>query len=108
MNLDRRQLSHSKAKPKSLLLATLLGVVIATMPGVARADSSGSSAPINYAATSFATTTAADATDATKIFDFFPELWNANQKTPVLRMDSISPAQGPTTGKHPQSSHPHF
>jgi hypothetical protein len=97
--LDSRQLPR-RSITRYLVLTALLGLTITALPSVVRADDK--TAQISYAATTFATP-GSPGSDATpnddKVSDFFPELWTPLQKTPVLKMQSISPSQGPITGK---------
>jgi hypothetical protein len=93
MNLYSTHLKRSRPPKNRLLLASLLSLLLALAPGQVRAD--GDAVP-QFENQSF---NMPDVQNDEKILDFFPELWNKDQKTPSLQLLSIDPAQGPTTGK---------
>jgi hypothetical protein len=97
MNLYSKQIKRSRPNTpsKSILLASLLGLLLAMVPGQVSAQANSSPAP-NFSNQSF---NSPDVQNDEKILDFFPELWQKDQKTPVLQLLSIDPAQGPTSGK---------
>ena len=93
---------RSSAPKKNLLFLVILGVLLSSGPGIARAQEEESpentspapNFPFDSKQQSFN-----DAKNDFEILDFKPELWNKDQKTPAFTMLSIDPQQGPTSGK---------
>lgn len=100
MNLDSSQTKRLRSRNASnrVLLSALLGLILSAMPGTVSAQTS-SADPFRNQSFETPTTAADDEFSDAKLLDFFPELYNKNQKIPVFQMESIAPQQGPTTGK---------
>jgi hypothetical protein len=82
MNLYSKQIKRSRPNTpfKSIFLASLLGLLLAMVPGQVSAQ--GAANPANaFSNQSFNTP---DVQNEEKILDFFPELWKKDQKTPIL------------------------
>jgi hypothetical protein len=85
---------RSSAPKKDLLFLVILGVLLSSDPGLVRAQEEGSpentsqalNFPFDSKQQSFN-----DAKNDFEIFDFKPELWNKDQKTPAFTMLSIDP-----------------
>jgi len=68
---------------KRVMIPVLLGLILSAVPGTVSAQTTTS--PANpFRNQSFNTVDDSDKTNDEKIFDFFPELYNKSQKTPVI------------------------